>query len=236
MSTAAFALPPLRHWIGEMRVFADYRRGRAVEDEIAARWPGDGRAVMVLPGLLTDDDRTHMLRRVINKAGYKAHRWKQGRAMPIKADLLERLDERIDRIEEKSPVPVSLVGWSLGGLIAREYAKHAPHRVAEVITLGSPFSGDPRSNRAWRIYEMLGDHKVDALPIEARMAEKPPVPTIAIWSKRDGIIPEAAARGTEMERDRDIEVNCGHLGMWCAPDALEAVLRTLHERNGAATS
>ena len=219
--------PPLRHALGEARIGFDWVRGRLMEDALAARWPGDGRTVIVLPGLFTDDARTRMLRRVLKRAGYKAHGWGLGRNMPVRADLMARLDVRIEALQRREGGKVALVGWSLGGVIAREYAKHAPDRVSQVITLGAPFSGDPRDNRAWRWYEAFADHTVDAPPLAGERREKPPVPTTAIWSQRDGIIPPSAARGQEGERDHDIEIRSGHFAMSCAPDALEAVLKAL---------
>jgi dienelactone hydrolase len=219
--------PALRHYLGEARIGLDWVRGRLVEDSLAARWPGDGRTVIVLPGLFTSDARTRMLRRVLKRAGYRTYGWGLGRNMPVRADLMARMDERIDGLQAREGGKVSLVGWSLGGVIAREYAKHAPDRVAQVITLGAPFSGDPRANRAWRWYEAFADHTVDAPPFPGERSEKPPVPTTAIWSARDGIIPPGAARGQAGERDADLEIRCGHFAMSCAPDALEAVLKAL---------
>jgi pimeloyl-ACP methyl ester carboxylesterase len=158
---------------------------------------------------------------------YEAHGWELGRNLPSKMDILDQLDARLDTVMGGRKIPISLVGWSLGGLIAREYAKRAPERIAAVITMGSPFSGNPRHNRAWRAYEMAARHKLEASPFAAGLATKPPVPTTAIWSRRDGVIPPRAARGLPHERDTAIEVHCGHLGYICAPDALEAVLRAL---------
>lgn len=224
MSTAP---PPLRHYFGEVRLVGDWLRGRAAEGEIASRWPGDGRPVIVLPGLFTRDTRTAMLRRVLQKAGYRTYGWGLGRNMPIRADILDRFGVRVDQVFAREGALVTLVGWSLGGLIARAYASHAPEKVAGVITLGSPFSGDPRSNRAWRLYELAADHRVDAPPLVFDRSAKPPVPTTAIWSSRDGIIPVHAARGEAHERDEEIEVRCGHLALTSAPDALEAVLKAL---------
>ena len=79
------------------------------------------------------------------------------------------------------------------------------------MTLGSPFSGNPRDNNAWRIYEWLNDHPVDNPPLPVNLAAKPPVPTIAVWSPRDGIIAPHAARGLPGESDRRVEVDCRHL-------------------------
>jgi dienelactone hydrolase len=220
-------LPDLKHTLGEARLAGDWVRGRLSVDRLARTYPGDGRAVMVIPGLFTSDLRTASLRRVLRKAGYHAHGWGLGRNMPIRADLLDRLDHRMDILQNLERGPVTLIGWSLGGLVARAYASHAPHRISGVITLGSPFSGDARHNRAWRIYELVADHKVDAPPIPVDRAVKPPVPTYAIWSARDGIIPPKAARGEDHERDGHIEVRCGHFGFAASPDSLEAILKTL---------
>ena len=142
-----------------------------------------------------------------------------------RSDLLDRLEYRLNRAGRHGPV--SLVGWSLGGLYARELAKRRPDQVARVITLGSPFSGDVRANNAWWLYEMLNDHKVDAPPIEARLAEKPPVPTIAFWSRADGIVAPACARGEPHECDRSIELDCTHMGFMTAACAMQAVLDAL---------
>jgi pimeloyl-ACP methyl ester carboxylesterase len=223
----AETLPPLRHYFGEARIVVDWLRGRMVEDRLAALYPGDGSAVIVLPGLFTSDSRTSMLRRVLKKAGYRTYGWGMGRNMPIRADVLDRFDARVNAVQQREGGAVSLIGWSLGGIIAREYAKTAPAKVAQVITLGSPFSGNPRANRAWQIYELVADHKVDATPIVSDRAVKPPVPTTAIWSARDGIIPPHAARGQAGESDHNFEVRCGHFALTSAPDALEAVLRAL---------
>jgi len=226
-------LPPLRHWFGEARVASDWVRGRLVEKALAARYPGDGRAVIVLPGLFTTDNRTAMLRRVLRTAGYRTYGWGQGRAMPVRADSLDRFDARVTEVMQREggakSEAVTLIGWSLGGIIARAYATNHPGKVRQVITLGSPFSGSPRANRAWAIYELIADHKVDAPPIAHERSGKPPVTTVAIWSARDGIVSVASARGTDAERDHEIEVACGHFAMTSAPDALEAVLRSLAE-------
>ncbi len=220
-------VPPLKHYLGEARIVTDWMRGRLSERSLAATYPGDGRAVIVIPGLFTSDARTAMLRRVLKRAGYRTYGWGLGRNMPIKADILDRFGARVTEIEQREGGPVTLIGWSLGGLIARAYAHHAPHHIGGVITLGSPFSGDPRSNRAWQIYELVADHKVDAPPLPIDRAAKPPVKTTAIWSARDGIIAIEAARGLPHERDHEVEISCGHFAMSSAPDALEAVLKTL---------
>lgn len=220
-------VPALKHYFGEARIVTDWMRGRLSERRLAATYPGDGRAIIVIPGLFTSDARTAMLRRVLKRAGYRTYGWGLGRNMPIKADILERFGVRVNEIVTREGGPVTLIGWSLGGLIARAYANTSPDQIAKVITLGSPFSDDPRANRAWPIYELVADHRVDAPPLAFDRSAKPPVPTTAIWSARDGIISVESARGLDHERDEEVEIRCGHFAMSTAPDALEAILRVL---------
>jgi pimeloyl-ACP methyl ester carboxylesterase len=186
---------------------------------------GQGRPVMVIPGFLATDWSTVILRGTLEAAGYRAYGWGLGMNLGARRDLIERMEAQLDRAARRGPV--SLVGWSLGGLYARELAKKRPDRVARVITLGSPFSGDVRANNAWRLYELINDHKADAPPIEARVNEKPPVPTIAFWSRQDGIVAPACARGEPHECDRSIELDCTHMGFMTAACAMQAVLDAL---------
>lgn len=222
-----FTAPPFSLLLGEARVVGDWARGARHNRSIAKAHQGDGHPVMILPGFMVAEVRMELLRHTLDCAGYRAFGWGLGRNLGVTADMLDRLDAQLDKIERDSDGPVTLLGWSLGGLIAREYAKRAPHRVARVITMGSPFSGDPRANNAWRVYEWVTKHPVDAPPIETHLAEKPPVPTYALWSRRDGIVSPASACGRPGESDEAIEVDCGHLAFACAPEVVEAVLNIL---------
>jgi pimeloyl-ACP methyl ester carboxylesterase len=219
--------PPIGLLLGEVRVLSDWRRGGRIGPALRVPREGDGRAVLVLPGFFASDRAMVRLRRTIRAAGYTSYGWGPGRNFGVKSDTLARIDARIDRIEQDVSGPVTLVGWSLGGLMAREYAKYAPHRVEKVITLGSPFSGDPRANHAWRVYELVARHPVDAPPIAVCMSEKPPVHTTAIWSRNDGLIAPASARGEDGERDDAVEVKCGHLGFPSDEMAIRAVLAAI---------
>jgi pimeloyl-ACP methyl ester carboxylesterase len=186
---------------------------------------GEGRPVMVIPGFLATDWSTVILLGTLEAACYRAYGWGLGMNLGARRDLLERMEAQLERAARRGPV--SLVGWSLGGLYARELAKKRPDKVARVITLGSPFSGDVRANNAWRLYELINDHKVDAPPIDVRVNEKPPVPTIALWSRKDGIVAPACARGEPHECDRTVELDCTHMGFMTADCALDAVLEAL---------
>lgn len=219
---AAPALPLLAR---EALSFAYMRTSAAFASTVPLDVVGDGRPVMVLPGFMASDQTTSRLRRSLQAAGFDAHGWGLGRNKGIKADIFDRLDERLDAAQIDRPI--TLVGWSLGGIIAREYAKVAHHRVAKVVTLGSPFSGDPRANNAWRLYEFVAGYKVDAPPIEVTLSEKPPVPTCALWSHNDGIVAPRSAKGQKHESDRRIELDCTHMAFVARPDAIQAVARAI---------
>lgn len=165
---------------------------------------------MLVPGFLANDRTTLGLQRAFAEAGYRVTGWGLGINKGISAAAFERLLARIEAFAGGGRIV--LVGWSLGGIYAREAAKRRPDLVSKVVTLGSPFSGDRRANNVWRLYERVAGHKVDQPPIEGDPAEKPPVPTLALWSRRDGIVAVCAARGEEGERDRALELDCSHMG------------------------
>jgi hypothetical protein len=108
-------------------------------------------------------------------------------------------------------------------------AKVMPQNVAMVVTMGTPFSGDRRANNAWRAYQAVTGHEVDNPPVGEDLAEKPPVPTVALWSPRDGIVAPRSACGWPGERDRAIAVRCTHLGFAGHPDVTRAVAALLTE-------
>jgi pimeloyl-ACP methyl ester carboxylesterase len=173
---------------------------------------------MVLPGFLAHDLATIRLRRSLRAAGYLTKGWGLGFNLGARADLLERIAARIDSLAADTRRPVTLIGWSLGGVFAREVAKLVPSHVRLVISLGSPFSGDPRSNNAWRLYELVNDHPVHAPPVEVDLPVKPPVPTVALWSPYDGIVAPAAAAGQPTERDAAYQIECRHMAYaWSGP-------------------
>ena len=178
--------------------------------------------MLVIPGFLCSDQTTFSLRRQLAHAGYRVHGWKLGWNLGAREDTLDRLGERIESLNHERPLVI--VGWSLGGLFAREYARNHPEQVRAIITLGSPFSGDPRQNNVWQLYERVAGHSVDDPPLP-RITDKPPVPHLAIWSRRDGLIAPRAARGLDHERDKEIELNCHHMAFGVSKRAAKEVVR-----------
>ena len=177
---------------------------------LGPRGPEDGIPAMVIPGFVASDRTTMELRRALAEAGFRVHPWRQGWNLGARADTLERLRRAVDQCGHDEPM--LLVGWSLGGLYARELARAEPENVRAVVTLGSPVWGDRRRyTNVWRLYEWIAGHPVDDPPIPDSV-EKPPVPTLAIWSRRDGIVGIPSARGTEICSDKAVEVGSTHMG------------------------
>ncbi len=165
---------------------------------------------MVIPGFFAHDRTTLELRRALAEAGFRVHPWRQGWNLGASADTLDRLKRAVELCGHDEPMLV--VGWSLGGLYARELARAEPDSVRAVVTLGSPVWGDRRRyTNVWKMYERVAGHPVDDPPIPDS-EEKPPVPTLAIWSRRDGIVAAPSARGTETTRDKAVEVESSHMG------------------------
>ena len=185
------------------------------------------RTVMLLPGFATHPVRMRYLARQLERAGHKVKRWGLGFNLGPTQENLAFLEERLEEVHARYGRDVVLVGWSLGGLFARELAKRRPELVAKVVTMGTPFSGNPRANNAWRIYQFVAGHRVDQPPIETVVAEKPPVETVALWSPRDGIVSARSSRGLAGERDRAVALRCTHIGFSYSPEAVRAVLAEL---------
>lgn len=187
------------------------------------------RPVMLLPGFLASVFSMRPLQRILEAAGHSVSDWGLGFNLGASEQRLERLRQRVETLARREGQPLVLVGWSLGGVFAREVAKLCPDAVAGVITMGSPFSGSMRANNAWRIYHLVVGHDVDAPPITSDFAEKPPVPTIALWSARDGVVAPRSARGRAGERDRAIAVRCLHMRFARDAQVAKVILDLLDE-------
>lgn len=194
---------------------------------LGERGPADGPRVMVLPGFLATDHTTLGLQRALGAAGYRVVGWGQGFNRGARADTIERIVRHLEAFSGRRPV--LLIGWSLGGLFAREVAKARPDLVSGVVTLGTPFSGSLRANNVWRLYERVAGHAVDRLPIVADLPVKPPVPTVAIWSRRDGVVAPSSARGLPHESDRTVEFSCTHMAFATSVPAIRRVLEVLKQ-------
>jgi pimeloyl-ACP methyl ester carboxylesterase len=150
---------------------------------------GDGHPVLALPGFLASDLSMAPLRRLLKYLGYDTYAWEMGRNFGGVVKLRDALRDRLVQIHEATGRKVSIVGWSLGGIYARDLALSLPDRVRYVVTMGSPFAGDVTATNATRLYEALSGEQVEANDeLRQAIAGDLPVPTTSIYSRTDGIV------------------------------------------------
>lgn len=190
---------------------------------VGPRGPEDGPPALVIPGFLAGDRTTMDMRRALAMAGWRVYPWNLGINRGAKTDTLELLAKRLDEIYDGRPILV--VGWSLGGMFARELAHVRPDNIRAVVTLCSPFSGDYKTNTNVReLYERIAGHDVNQPPFP-RNEGKPPVPTLAFWASRDGIVSRRSARGLDHEVDRAVEIDTHHIGAVLFRPAVSLIVR-----------
>jgi len=192
---------------------------------------GDGRPVLILPGLFNSDRSNFAMRGFLNRIGYRAYPWRLGRNLGARAIGAEgeRLIARIEAIHAETGEPVTLIGVSLGGIMARIAAHRRPELVREVITVSAPFAGPATATNVWRAFEWLTGDRIDDPLVRARAAEAAaalPMPSTAIWSRSDGLVNGLICRD---ESCRSIEVDSSHVGVQLNPDVLLAIAGILAE-------
>ena len=195
---------------------------------------GDGHPVLVLPGLVASDVSTKPLRAFLNNRGYAAYGWDLGRNFGPLPGIEKGMRERIQELRKKHGRKVSLVGWSLGGIYARQLAKMLPDDIRCVITLGSPFQGSPRATNAWKVYEFASGHKVDDRDrhMGGAISAPAPVPSTAIFTRTDGVCAWQNCREVESPIAENIEVEGSHCGLGHNPAAVFAVADRLAQPEG----
>ena len=200
----------------ESRAFIEYSMWRLVRPMLSGLPSGDGHPVLVLPGFTAGDRSTIQLRILLRKLGYRTYRWKLGANLGPTHHIVEGLPKRFDEIFEREQRPISIVGWSLGGIYARSLARSYPDTVRQVITMGSPFkmvAGDPSAASAmWDSLGTLHDH--DAIEAMREIDHSPlPVPTTSIYTRSDGIVHWRTCLETKSDTAENVEVFGSHCGL-----------------------
>jgi pimeloyl-ACP methyl ester carboxylesterase len=184
---------------------------------------GDGHPVIVFPGLGVGDFSTLPLRRFLLARGYDARPWHQGFNFGPRSGVLAGCMEQLRGLHREHGQQVSLIGWSLGGIYARELAKEVPELVRCVITLGSPFAGHPRATNAWRLFELVSGQSAHDPQIIDTIRTTPSVPTTSLYSRTDGIVAWPCSLNPRSSKSENIEIAASHMGMAMNPVALYAV-------------
>jgi pimeloyl-ACP methyl ester carboxylesterase len=189
-----------------------------------ARLPaGDGHPVVVFPGLGASDITTLPLRRFLRRRGYSPYAWNQGFNLGPRAGVLDNCRSLVQQAARRHGSKVSLVGWSLGGLYAREIAKELPTQARCVITLGTPFAGHPRATNAWRFYQRVSGREMQDDAMLEQLRRPPACPTTSIFSRSDGVVAWPCSLNQDAPHTENIEIHASHLGMGMNPLALYAI-------------
>lgn len=217
-----------------LRAALEYARLRCADDD--ARPVGDGHAVVLFPGLGADHDFMAPLARFCERLGYTALHWGRGRNTGPTGDPLRWVRALADEVNERVGPrhrEMTLIGWSLGGLYARQIAKSIAPRVRQVITLGTPFARLAGATNVEWLYELVNGRAgpIDRA-LERALRAPPPVPTTSIYSRSDGVVAWQACVGEPSPRAENIEVDSSHLGLVWHPDVFRIVADRLAQRPG----
>ncbi len=206
-------------------------------DIAAAAQPADGHPVVLFPGLGSSGIALRPLRKHCQALGYDALDWGRGRNTGPRGDVdswLAALAAHTQRLLGWRRQSVTLLGWSLGGLYAREVAKLLGPQVRQVITIGTPFNADADHTNVGWVFRMLnGTSPVFDQGISRRLRTPPAVPTTSIYSRADGVVAwQTCTHPSEAPHTEDIEVNSSHLGMGWNAEVLDVVADRLAQRPG----
>jgi pimeloyl-ACP methyl ester carboxylesterase len=195
---------------------------------------GDGRPVLLLPGLFTSDASNAVLKRYLEALGYRGYGWELGHNFSLRTigPEGERLRARIAAIAQDTGEPVTLVGVSLGGVMARFAAQRWQEMVREVITISAPFAGSPRATNLWRTYQWLTGERIDSEEQQALLAECAaplPVKATAIWSRSDGFVNGMICHDPDDATCRSIHIDSSHMGVHVKPQVMRTVADVLGE-------
>ena len=195
---------------------------------------GDGHGVLVLPGFMASDTSTAPLRSLLGDLGYRSAGWGLGRNVKVDNARVAAMSDRIDRLADQTGRKVSLVGWSLGGVFARELAKQAPDKVRLVISLGSPISDDRGHTNARRLFEWLNGPEPEPMQDGGfrGLGEAPPVPTTSILTRTDGVVHWRGSVQEPGAQTENIEVVASHCGLGVNPAAVYAIADRLAQPEG----
>ncbi|MEM8497952.1 MAG: alpha/beta hydrolase [Pseudomonadota bacterium] len=220
--------PALRQIVGEGLTGLELPRLLAAAPLLALQNRGNRRPVMVLPGYGASDASTILLRSYLSWLGYDVRGWGLGTNGGNVALLLPDVQNAVEQMHKQANQAVHLIGWSLGGVLAREVARNNPVAVQQVITMGSPIIGGPKYTSMAKIYLNNG---VDLDEIERRISERDrtpiKVPVTSVYSKNDGVVAWRASIDHMTPGADNIEVRTTHLGFGLSPEVFKLLAKKL---------
>ena len=241
MSTAATAHRPPSDWHAfteAPRAVFEFASFLALRPMLSFLPRGDGHPVLVLPGFLASDTSTFPLRNLLIGLGYDAVGWDLGRNVQITETRVKAMGACLNALHKRAGRKVSIVGWSLGGLLARELAKMHPNAVRQVISLGSPLTGDRNISKVGRIFEALNG-PVPEVQRRGRFIDldtPPPMPSTSIFTKTDGVVHWRGSLQPEGAERENVEVIASHIGLGVNPTVMWVIADRLAQTEGEWTA
>jgi pimeloyl-ACP methyl ester carboxylesterase len=225
-------------WLMAMELRAIWELGSVVPSwSILRNAPtGDGHSVIVFPGLSASDGSTLPMRSFLQNLGHDMSGWNQGFNFGPRAGVLQAARQQVIDTCQVTGKKVSLIGWSLGGIYARELAKELPDCVRSVITMGTPFAGSHHSTNAWRLYELTSGRDIHAEVAQFDLPAAPPMPTTSIFSRSDGVVAWPASFQAPCPVNpltENLEVIASHFGLGLNPCTWWAVADRLSQPEGS---
>ena len=220
------APPALRHSARELRVVMEAVGSALFAAPKKRRRGASSRVVMVIPGFLASDASTWVLRRYLTACGFDVHPWNLGRNRGPRGDTVARLGRRIRQLSRDTGQPVQLVGWSLGGLLARAVAARTRSFVSRVIALGSPLAGNPDDTRLGALFSAVSGRSLQERGMKELLRTSFSVPVVSVYSRSDGVVGWRSSAHPAGECEA-IEVDSSHLGMGCNRDVLDLVVERI---------
>ncbi|MEO1490182.1 MAG: alpha/beta fold hydrolase [Pseudomonadota bacterium] len=232
--------PPNRFWtFTEGRAMFELASFYALRGALTTLPKGDGHSVLTMPGFMASNSSTVPMRSLLSNLGYDAHGWDSGRNVRVNEELIDKLEAQLTRLYDASGRPVSLIGWSLGGVLARELAKLHSDKVRLVVSLGSPITDDRNHTNAARLFKFFNGDEPDRVRNGQfrGLDMAPPVPTTSILTKTDGIV---HWRGSVQSPDKvlsnhpteNIRVYASHCGLGVNPSVMIALADRLAQPEG----
>ena len=196
---------------------------------------GDGHPVLVLPGFSASDRSTVPLRDLLRRLGYRTYGWGLGANVGPTRRVIDGLVHRLDRAYERRREPVSIIGWSLGGIYARELARARPDVVRQVITLGSPIQMiEADSSSAQPMWEAMSRYHSPEFRRDMREVHRPALtlPNTSIYSRTDGVVSWQACLVKRTATSENVRVYGSHCGLGYNAAAITVIADRLAQPAG----